>query len=255
MKTPLQVLAIASIGVILCFVDLRFSETASAQQNTTVNKNNDKQGFPNRRIGGGTRGNCYFSGNSLTALIPEKFSGTTASKNPQLFFYVPATKESKKLEFVLRDSQDNIIYEKIISTQGKEEIIGIDLPDFRENSVKSSNKDSVREDLLQINETYHWYASLICQAERRSQDLVVEGNIKRIELERQTIEQKEQLSGLELVEFYQKNQLWYDALATVAKLKQTNGALTNSLAELKWQEMLTSIGLNYIQKNDLTFRQ
>ncbi|MDJ0692483.1 MAG: DUF928 domain-containing protein [Xenococcaceae cyanobacterium MO_188.B32] len=74
-------------------------------------------GLPIHRIGGGSRGNCIAPGGQLVALVPEHSVGLTTSITPQLFFSIPATKVPLLLELVVRNQQDELVYDTLIDTK------------------------------------------------------------------------------------------------------------------------------------------
>jgi hypothetical protein len=218
-------LILRTIILSLCVVVLPTSVKAEDKDN------NSAEGLPTYRVGGGSRGGCITDNRQLTALIPENTIGKTATTSPKLFFYIPETNEADNvaLEFVLRDRQDNLVYETLLKTNHQSGIIGIDLP----NSLKSNDGKT--------KNNYHWYLSMICNPHNRSYDVVVEGWIQKVELQ-PNIEQKLQFSQpLQKAKIYQQEGMWYDALSTLAKQKQT----ANSQPEIatNWTNLLQSVGL------------
>lgn len=194
---------------------------ASTNAQQTQEKNSSRNGLPFNRIAGGSRGNCLASNHPLIALVPEKNLNLTTSTSPQLFFYIPATTNPHQIEFVLRNQNDELVYETSVETNHKSGIVSIKLP----NSIESNG--------LKLNENYHWYLSMICDPQQRSHDLVVEGWIRRIELETAMQKQLQNYQPVEQAQLYYQNGIWYDALATIAQEQNTS----------KWSELLNSIGL------------
>lgn len=196
---------------------------------------NSREGLPTYRIGGGGRGSCLANRSQLTALIPENAVGKTAAVSPKLLFYIPQANKSQTvtLEFVLRDRQDNLVYETFFKTDGKSGIVTVELPE-----LDKSNE-------LQTSDRYHWYLSMICDPQNRSRDVVVEGWIQRVTLD-PVIEAKLARSNpLERATIYQQQGIWYDALSTLAEQKQT---IPHERATAKWKELLTSVGLDELAK-------
>jgi hypothetical protein len=187
--------------------------------------------LPSPRRDGGTRGNnCAINSQEFVALIPNTTVNLTASTNSRLYFHVPQTNQSQTIEFVLRDSSDRLIHETIIETEGRSGIMSINIPLPTHNQTKS----------LDLNQEYHWYLSNICNPEKRSQDIVLEGSIEKIEISAITQEKLSQLSLAEQASFYQEKGVWYDALAIAAlEIQTTQGTLSTT----KWSELLTNIGL------------
>lgn len=107
--------------------------------------------------------------------------------------------------------RDRLVYETSLETEGRSGIMSVEIPlptDERSKSLDSSTD-------------YHWYLSYICNPEQRSQDVVLEGWIDRIELSEITQEKLETLSLTEQANLYQQQGIWHDALATAANQLQT----------------------------------
>lgn len=189
----------------------------------------DNSGLPDYRSPGGSRGNCLASGNNITALIPNNQVNITASIAPKLFFYIPETKEQKTIEFVLRDHNDQLVHEVFFQTTGQPGIMNVEIP------------QNITQTLEQSDGNYHWYLSMICDADDRADDLVLQGKIGYMELD-PTVKQKlANSSPAEQAALYQGSGIWYDALSVVAK---DGNQMMNSAATEKWSQMLAEIGLS-----------
>ena len=217
----------------VCAVGLSSIYLASLPEVVRAEQQKDKDSLimPTRRIGGGTRrDSCAVNQESLIALIPANSVGMTTSLYPTFFFSLPQTNQSRTVEFVLRNQQDELVYEANFDTAGKRGVISLDLP-------------TETEPLL-LNQDYHWYLSLICNPENRAQDLVVEGIIRRTELEPVAASQLNQLKPIEKVDFYLQANLWYEAIATLAQLKSVSAHQAE--LSVKWANLLHSVGLEQI---------
>ena len=202
----------------------------SLQLKEQKNVSSTNNGLPSYRRDGGTRGHCIFDSSEFVALVPDTAVNHTASLRPKLYFYVPETKKSQTIEFVLRDSNDNLIYEEIIDTKDKSGIMSIEIPLDDNRETKSLDSEA----------RYHWYLSNICHPEKRSQDIVLEGWIEHQTLSISTIEKLKQLNLARQVEFYQQQALWYDAIAIAATEIQTN---SQHGEQTQWSKLLNDIGL------------
>ena len=201
-------------------------------------RNSKKRGsLPVHRIGGGSRGNCMAHGGQLVALVPAHSVGLTTSTTPQLFFSVPETKETLQLELVVHNQQDELVYETLIATQERAGIIALKLP---ENWSQES---------LPTEENYHWYLSLICNRHNRSQDVVVSGWLKRIEIEPNIRQQLQAAAPLAQANLYQQQGIWHDALSAVLQAQKT--AHQRDAARAKWTELLTALGLGELAHQPL----
>ena len=196
-------------------------------QKTPSSTNN---GLPSYRRDGGTRGHCVINSSEFVALVPDTAVNRTASLHPKLYFYVPKTEKSQTIEFVLRDSNDNLIYEKIIETKDKSGIMSVEIPLNGNQETKSLDSET----------HYHWYLSNICHPEKRSQDIVLEGWIEHKTLSASTLEKLKQLSPDRQAKFYQQQALWYDAIAIAAAEIQANPQQSE---QTQWSKLLTDIGL------------
>ncbi len=193
---------------------------------------------PERRKPGGKRdlelwaqGNrCNFDQERLTALIPKNLLGKTVSASPSLFFSIPAIPKSISVEFVLRDQNDQLVYETSFKGTEKVGIINLTIP------------TQTKESLLKNQQEYHWYLSIICNAQDRAKDVVVEGLLQRINLNPDLEKQFAQATPIDRVKLYQTHNLWQDTLSILAALKQANPSDPKVL-EL-WQQLLASVELD-----------
>lgn len=191
-----------------------------------------REGLPGRRIGGGTRGECDLNGNNLTAIVPETNLGVTQTAKPNLLFYLPGTSQGKLVEFVLQDDNFNIIYEKTFRVRAVAGIVKIDLSD--DPSLAG----------LKIGKNYKWLFSIICNPQRRENDIVVEGWVKRKVLDSQTAQLLKVATPLEKVNIYAQQGFGQDALATLADLMDQQPG--NSQLSTTWSKLLKSIKLDAI---------
>ena len=193
--------------------------------------------LPIHRLGGGSRGNCMAHQEQLVALVPEHSVGLTTSTTPQLFFSVPEAKETHQLELVVRNQQDELVYETLLETKNSPGIIALKLP---EKLVPES---------LPTEENYQWYLSLICNRQNRAHDLVVSGWLRRIEVEPNIGQQLQAAALLEQAHLYQQQGIWHDALATVIQAQKA--AHQGDAALAKWTELLTALGLEELAHQPL----
>ena len=219
------------LGLFITCNIISLSSTAPALANKQQSsKDNSNYGLPIHRRDGGSRsgdGSCLANSESqnLVALIPDRSVGLNAADSPQLFFYVPQVNQSKTIEFVLRDQQDELIYEAFMTTAGKG-IMSVEIP------------EDLQSKQLETEQNYHWYLSVICNPQQRSRDIVVEGWLRQGEVD---LAMQQKLAAADTVaqaQMYYQQGFWYDALAVLA---EPNAA--NSDTEAKWAELLSSVGL------------
>lgn len=203
-----------------------FPEASGAQELNSI-----RDGLPGRRVGSGTRGECNFGHKQLTALIPKNNLGLTVAANPQLFFYLPSISNSQTVEFVLLDEADNQIYEKTFKPTSTNGIINLSLSDA-----------SLKE--LAIGKKYHWYFSIICNAQDRANDISVDGWIQRVELNSTLARKLEIAAPLQRPAILAAANIWQDALVTLAQLRLSHPNDANIASQ--WKQLLQSADLNNI---------
>ncbi len=191
-------------------------------------------GRPGRRTGGGSRNPCLIKDPPLTALVPISNSGKTVAERPTFWFHVPYTvKEAPSGEFVLQEEGGKDVYRTAFTLPGTPGFVSLSIP-----SIKAP---------LEINKWYRWYFKLYCEAEKTSTPIFVEGWVQRVEL---TPDLEKQLKAAASREYtvYTSNSLWYDAVASMAKLRLNNSS--NSTLNNDWTNLLKlkEIGLEQISK-------
>lgn len=204
-------------------------------------------GAPIRTEGGGTRsGNTgnkscpLVSGKPLTALVPSDRFGVTVAPYPTFFVYMPAASSPASplsVEFDLRDRNDNVIYKSTFKSSGKPGVLTLTLP------------SQAGLPPLAIGQDYKWSFSVICRSDERSQDMTVEGWVRRVELNSALKNQLRQASLPQQVELYAQAEIWQDALATLVQLRRDNP--NNAAIKANWERLLSSAGLNNIAKESL----
>lgn len=223
----------------VCFTStLTFFSYSLPKQVLAQNSDEMREGLPGRRIGGATRGGAE---NPIVALVPENNQGLTVSGTPTFFFYVSKTQKPQMAEFVLVDENGQQIYQTTFTTNGNSGVVEIGLPTT--GATKS----------LEIGKAYRWYFAIIPNATNRREDVYVTGGIKRVQPNQELDGQLKNADPLERVTVYAANNLWYDAIATLAELRRSrpvDAALT-----AKWSQLLQSINLDKIAQEPLVNAQ
>ncbi|MGL6344870.1 MAG: DUF928 domain-containing protein [Waterburya sp.] len=220
-----------SILILVNLIAIGFANQATAEGITTNSKKaNSNYGLPTHRRDGGSRGSgndCLSAADNrnLIALIPEQNIGINTSESPQLFFYVPEINKQKTIEFVVRNEQDELVYEAFISTKGQG-IMSVAIP------------ADINSNLLKKEQNYHWYFSLICNPQQRSWDIVLEGWLRQEAIDFASQQELNSATVIEQAEFYHQQGFWYDALAVLAKSQ-----IEQPQIKAKWSELLQSVGL------------
>ncbi|WP_373527744.1 DUF928 domain-containing protein [Nostoc sp.] len=221
---------------------LRSDSKTLLAQATTFNQPPPPSGPPpgGRVRGGARRGprGCPFTKPDLTALVSftEENSvinvwGQTTVEHPSWFFYVPYTKDlDYTVEFVLQDLDLNEVYKKAIALPDKPGVIRVSLPSTAP--------------ALALNKQYRWFFTINCDKEKNSPPTFVEGVIQRVELNPATIKELETTELLKRYAIYAQKGIWYEALTTLAELRQKNPK--DAALKAEWRNLLGSISLDDI---------
>ena len=101
------------------------------------------------------------SNQPVVALTPADSLDVAMSDRTSLQFLLPEFKSTHPVEFKLR-SQGTTVYTEALSAGTEEKLVNIQLP------MK----------LIEANQNYHWYFSVICDIQDRSQDIVLSGQLQ-----------------------------------------------------------------------------
>jgi hypothetical protein len=179
--------------------------------------------------------------------------GLTAHEKPQLFFYLPVVSGDTPIELLvtkLPDSESPETEEIVIySTQFQLDmenpgIVGIDLGAL----------DGFPG--LEVNQYYHWYLTILCDPVNQSVNQIVDGWIKRIDLDSDQIQKLEGLNGSDRLEFYKEKTLWYDMVAAFSELlsdHQRDIQIQQAWLELLRSENLEQVGSNRVRLYEQPF--
>lgn len=180
-------------------------------------------GKPGRREGGGTRGPA------LTALAPPNSRGATLSAYPTFFFYVSKEEDKdRKMTFTLSDKSGQEIYKTTFISSGPTGIVSISLPAYANLPP------------LDTGVSYYWTCDLSFSSDAKAPSLY--GWIWRINPSPELKRDLEQAASLrDRLAAYDKNNVWYDTLATLAELRRANP--NDAELTAKWTALLESVGL------------
>ena len=165
--------------------------------------------------GGGNRDRCPYTDQELVALMPESeetglpYLEQTVEAYPTWYFYVPyKPKIGRKIEFVLIDVNEDIIYQEKFTLKNSPGILRLSLP---KNISGFTNG-------LESNQLYRWVFSIICNESNRSGDATVNGWLERIPSPLQTTiptttKQKNHYR------IYAENLIWFDVVNELANLR------------------------------------
>jgi hypothetical protein len=146
--------------------------------------------------------------------------GKTISAYPTLWFFIPATQASTKIEFSLQDREEDI-YRVNIPIPQQPGIIGIKIPTTQKP--------------LQLDRDYHWtLKAKVCDGTSTVNRVHVDGWITKVELPKI-------ISKSNPSELYINNGIWYDAVTSLAqqRLQQPNDVRISQ----NWRDLLESVNL------------
>ena len=166
---------------------------------------------------------------SIIPILPAINQRLTLVANPTFFIYIPQT-SARKIFFQIEDENEENSYQKIMPISGNAGILRITLP-----------QDAPP---LEIGKNYQWAIALICDQRLRPDSPIVQGSITRAKPEIELNEQLDTMNQIEQASFYAKSGIWYEAIATLAKLKENEP--NNPKFQSIWDQVLSSIGLNSI---------
>ncbi|WP_448570967.1 DUF928 domain-containing protein [Trichothermofontia sp.] len=207
------------IGVVVALI-------ATASLNPVVAQRNE---FPGRRLGGGSRGDCAIDTPALAALNPANNLGVTARSQPVLYFAMPKVDQRYGVDFLLQDTKGATVYETTLSTGTGEAVVGVPIP----------------AGTLAVDQDYQWYFAIACHPDDPAQMVVLSGWLRRVNTSldtpvdtptAMTVERKLEQVGAE-----KAAGLWSDAIATLVELRQTHP--DHPAVHQQWTQLLQTLSL------------
>ncbi|HEY9810077.1 MAG TPA: DUF928 domain-containing protein [Halomicronema sp.] len=167
-------------------------------------------------------------GPPITALLPQQNFGLTYAEYPTFFIYIPAGGLGGQL--ILQDEAGNDVQEIDVNLKQKAGVIGVNLSKSRPG--------------LEIGKNYRWFFVLVCTPEKRENDRIVTGWVKRTTIDSDLKTKLDKANPLEKADLYAKNGIWFEALSTLAKIRLDNPKNDEFIKQ--WKEFLKSGGLQNI---------
>jgi Domain of Unknown Function (DUF928) len=238
------------IGVLLSLslaidpVSAQTQPVASNSTQTQLSQTKQARGqVPGRRRGGARRGDCPTASTELTALVPATevatqtlpetyVGGSTTAAYPTFWFYVPYSLTADlTAEFILQDDTGEDVYripsDNFPASEKTPGIISVSLP----STIAP----------LEIGKVYQWYFKLSCKMEAPA---YVQGGIERISIDSALASQLENAPPQEQVRLYLANDIWYDAVNVLARLRRTHPA--DFEIKSAWIDLLRAVELEDI---------
>ncbi|MDX2239561.1 MAG: DUF928 domain-containing protein [Leptolyngbyaceae cyanobacterium bins.302] len=184
----------------------------------------------------GTLGNsCLTSGKQLTSLMPQTRLGLSYSGNPTFYWYVPPS-SAKTAKFILLSNDDaDVHYETTLNLPKTSGIVSFALP----STVPP----------LEVGKQYHWYLVVSCNENDQIANPSLEGWVERVEPTPDLSSQLQKADFKSRARIYAENGIWYEAVTTLATLRQTNPKDAATIAG--WNELLKSVNLDAIAAEPL----
>lgn len=195
------------------------------------------------RTAGASRGACDANIASPVALLPsEQRIGLTVDAYPTFLFNIsqPSTASA---EFILQEIQENKgetteVYATTVELPKTSGVISISLPQGKDNSQS-----------LEVGKRYEWSFALICDDKDRGQDIILEGEIERVEPSATLTSALQKAAPKDRPSVYAEAGLWYNTVASLAKLRQERP--NDSQLATDWATLLQSVGLDAIAQSPL----
>ena len=168
---------------------------------------------------------------AVIPLIPTSTKGLTVSSHPTVLVYLPQTSAQKVL-FSWRDANNNDHYQTILNLNHQGGVIGLTLP--------------VDAPPLEVGKNYSWGLAMIPDGKLKPDTPTIEGQIQRVALESTIRDRLKTANTLETAVIYGEAGIWYETVATLAKLKTAAPEDPNLVAN--WESLLTSVGLENISQ-------
>jgi Domain of Unknown Function (DUF928) len=243
-----------TIGLLLVKTESTISQSSSNSQNqkpkpckvVCLQPAHTKQ--PKMTWHGGVRGGSCNKNlqndntSQLMVLVPpeyknentkEEFSGLTSVERPVFWIYLPKT-SAQKLALIIKEDDTIERSQTFFSIIGKTGIIGL--------------KPSINAPSLEVGKAYTWTVVLICGKNQSPNDTWITSWVYRIAPTKQP---PTNATDLELASWYNKEDIWYDALDSLAKAREMEPK-RKDLIDI-WTNFLNSAGLNSISTTDLQF--
>ncbi|BAQ59647.1 membrane proteins related to metalloendopeptidases [Geminocystis sp. NIES-3708] len=184
------------------------------------------RGIPGARQGGATRSTSP----KIVPIIPSEKLALTATDSPTIFVYI-AKNDSTKASLTITDENKKQLYQTEFTLPQQEGIFRIKLP----ANLK-----------IEAQQPYRWELKLLSpENPSASLKLKTSGWVEKVSPPQNLVTKDKWENLNQLAEAG----LWYDTLNELATLRLENPQ--NAEVETEWVELLKSVGLEYIAKNDI----
>ncbi|MDJ0734170.1 MAG: DUF928 domain-containing protein [Nostocaceae cyanobacterium] len=165
---------------------------------------------------------------AILAVVPQTYFGTTVSERPTILVYLPES-GAKEAIFSLKDDAGNTLHQMTLPVSGKAGVVSIQVPTT-----------------LKVEQNYQWFLALKLDEELSPRTPYVDGWIQRIQPNPEVAKAMQEKDLLKQAEAFGKHGVWYDCVATLAKLQAEEP--NNKSLNQHWSELLASVGLKDIDQ-------
>ncbi|MBF2029769.1 MAG: DUF928 domain-containing protein [Oscillatoriales cyanobacterium C42_A2020_001] len=211
---------------------LELTPSAFAQQSRGISYKPPKLKRAIRTAGTGSRGCDKFNRVTILPLVPDNHVGLTASPRPTFMAYLVGAKSA---EFTLVEPGVNKpLAVKTVQPNAKG-IVKVELP-------------TTTPDLI-ADKDYRWSIAVICNPNRRSQDIYAQGWVQRVPITNELGKAIASTRSDQVrARLYAEAGMWYDAIAILSSANATdpkNSAVREDLAALLNQVGLPNIASTF----------
>ena len=174
---------------------------------------------------------------SIIPFIPEINVGLTLAESPTFFGYV--SHPSTQVEFILQaeDGKGTEVYKTTFK---------VDKPGIVEVSIP---KKGDRQKSIEVNQRYQWSFAVACNPGDASGNYFVQGFVQRIEPQETLKNDLANPDPMARAIAYAKNGIWYDTIATLAKMRRL--APDDPMLKAEWTQLLQSQKLESVADQPL----
>jgi hypothetical protein len=197
-SVPIQSLSVASYPLYFTYTSPPEEDSNASQQRTTTS----------------TSRGCTEQEPPVTVVIPAKQIAATALEHPTFLLYVPGIPSRAVKISVTEPNVTKSIFEADLTLTN---------PGFHSVSIPATHQG------LKSSKIYVLTVGMLCNPQRPSQSAYTRITFKKVDLDSKIKQQLELAHNeLERAQIYEKAGIWYDAIASGYKAKQTSAPQTIS---------------------------
>jgi len=160
----------------------------------------------------------------MSAIVPDISNGYTTAERPTFLAYIPET-YAEEAFFSVQDDDGNQHYQATVPLPETPGVVSFSMPE--------------EAPALEVGQTYHWFVVALCNQKLEPDSPLAIGSVQRTD--RDAVPAG---TTLEEVEALAEAGIWYDTVAALAQLRQSQPE--NTAVSAAWQELLSSVELDAI---------